>query len=106
MALGLLAAVPQQVYGQVISKKGTSSANFLLIPVGTRAAGLGGASTASVSDATAMYWNPGGSCRPSPDRAGGGAFAVDSRFAAYLCGPGDAGGRRGIWSECDCPDHG
>jgi len=59
MALGLLAAVPQQVYGQVISKKGTSSANFLLIPVGTRAAGLGGASTASVSDATAMYWNPG-----------------------------------------------
>lgn len=51
--------MPYQVSGQIISKKGTTSANFLLIPVGTRAAGLGGAVTATVSDATAMYWNPG-----------------------------------------------
>lgn len=59
MAL-MLSGVAEQSYAQVISKKGTSSANFLLIPVGTRAAALGGAVTASSYDATAMYWNPGG----------------------------------------------
>lgn len=48
-----------EVTAQIISKKGTSSANFLLIPVGTRAAALGGATTASVHDVTSMYWNPG-----------------------------------------------
>ena len=47
-----------QLQAQIISKKGTTSANFLLIPVGTRAAALGGATTATVQDATAMYWNP------------------------------------------------
>jgi hypothetical protein len=58
-ALVALVTVPQASHAQVISKKGTSSANFLLIPVGTRAAGLGGAITATAGDATAMYWNPG-----------------------------------------------
>lgn len=47
------------VHAQIISKKGTTSANFLLIPVGTRASALGGATTATVDDATAAYWNAG-----------------------------------------------
>ncbi len=57
--LVLAVSLPELVHAQLISKKGTSSANFLLIPVGTRAAGLGGATTATVGDVTSMYWNPG-----------------------------------------------
>lgn len=55
----LMAVLIPQAEAQVISKKGTSSANFLLIPVGTRAGALGGAATATTADATAMYWNAG-----------------------------------------------
>lgn len=44
---------------QLLSKTGTSSAQFLNIPVGARSAALGSAGTASIADATAMYWNPG-----------------------------------------------
>ncbi|MCC5935565.1 MAG: UPF0164 family protein, partial [Balneolales bacterium] len=50
---------PAQLQAQEISKSGTSAAEFLNIPVGTRATGVGNAITASVNDATAMYWNPG-----------------------------------------------
>lgn len=60
LSLVFLMLVPEQAHAQIISKKGTSSANFLLIPVGTRAGALGGAVTATSNDATAMYWNPGG----------------------------------------------
>src|SRR5690554_5525145 len=55
----VLGAFTPQLSAQIISKKGTTSANFLLIPVGTRAAALGGATTATVSDGSAMYWNVG-----------------------------------------------
>lgn len=62
LALLLTALLPWapsgQLYGQEIAKTGTSAAQFLNIPVGTRAVGVGNAITASVDDATAMYWNP------------------------------------------------
>lgn len=43
-------------YGQ-ISKVGTSSAQFLKIPVGARSASMGGAVSGDVSDLSSMYWN-------------------------------------------------
>jgi hypothetical protein len=45
---------------QEVSKVGTSAATFLKIPVGARAAALGGAYVAVSDDPTALFWNPGG----------------------------------------------
>lgn len=42
------------------SKVGTTAANFLTIPVGPRATGMGGAYIAVASDITAAFWNPSG----------------------------------------------
>jgi len=42
------------------SKAGTTAANFLTIPVGPRATGMGGAFVAVANDATAAFWNAGG----------------------------------------------
>lgn len=41
------------------SKVGTTAANFLTIPVGPKASGMGGAYVAVANDVTALYWNPG-----------------------------------------------
>ena len=45
------------------TKVGTTVANFLTIPVGPRASGLGGAFTAVANDATSAFWNPAGLSR-------------------------------------------
>ena len=45
------------------TKVGTTSANFLSIPVGPRATAMGGAFTAVANDATTAYWNAGGLSR-------------------------------------------
>lgn len=42
------------------SKVGTTAANFLTIPVGPRASGMGGAFVATADDATSAFWNAGG----------------------------------------------
>lgn len=43
-----------------LSKSGTTAAQFLKIPVGARAIGMGGAYVALSNDASAIFWNPGG----------------------------------------------
>lgn len=43
-----------------VTKRGTTAAEFLSIPVGARAAAMGGAFSASADDATSVYWNPAG----------------------------------------------
>ena len=45
------------------TKVGTTVANFLTIPVGPRASGMGGAFTAVANDATTSFWNPAGLSR-------------------------------------------
>ena len=48
------------VMAQTVTKVGTSAADFLNIPVGTRSSAMGGAVTATVNDPSAMFWNPAG----------------------------------------------
>ena len=43
-----------------VTRGGTTAAEFLSIPVGARATGMGSAFASVVDDATAIYWNPGG----------------------------------------------
>lgn len=43
-----------------VTKRGTTAADFLNIPVGARATGMGNAVTATIDDATSVYWNPAG----------------------------------------------
>ncbi len=43
-----------------VTKRGTTAADFLGIPVGARATGMGNAVTAFIDDPTAIYWNPAG----------------------------------------------
>ncbi len=56
----LLITCQQGLYGQGISKVGTSSANFMKIEVGARASAIGGAFVSISNDLTSMYWNPAG----------------------------------------------
>lgn len=49
------------IYSQ--SKVGTTAANFLTIPVGSRATAMGGAFSALANDVTSAYWNAGGLSR-------------------------------------------
>lgn len=63
------------VYGQNVDFSGTSAANFLKIGVGARITAMGDAAIASVSDATAMYWNVGAITRAE----GNGSIAISSQ---------------------------
>ena len=43
-----------------LTKSGTTAGQFLKVPVGSRAIGLGGAYVAVANDISAIYWNPAG----------------------------------------------
>ncbi len=55
----------EAVYCQ--TKVGTTAADFLMIPVGPRASGMGGAFTATANDVTSAYWNAAGLSRIGRD---------------------------------------
>lgn len=62
----LLAALSVAANGQtapVMTKTGTTAAQFLKIGAGPRAIGMGGAYVSVADDITAMYWNPAGLAR-------------------------------------------
>jgi len=58
---GALASNP--AYGGRGDKSGTAAAPELLIPVGARSIGIGGASLATAAGVEALYWNPAGLAR-------------------------------------------
>lgn len=49
-----------QTSTRTVTKRGTTSAEFLTIPIGARATAMGSATSAMVNDPTAIYWNPSG----------------------------------------------
>jgi len=55
----LLLSAGLAVFAGAQNKVGTTAANFLNIPVGGKAAGMGGAYTSLADDPTALFWNPG-----------------------------------------------
>jgi hypothetical protein len=57
----LLATVP--LFGQKVSKAGTTAAPFLSIETGARGFGMGGAFVSVSDDISSMYWNPAGIAR-------------------------------------------
>ena len=56
---GLFLLMSTDLYGQN-PNVGTSGAQFLKIPVGPRAIGMGGAFVSNANDASALFWNPAG----------------------------------------------
>jgi len=59
---------------QDVDYSGTSAINMLKIGVGARIAAMGDAGSATVSDATALYWNPAAASRVG----GNGSISVSS----------------------------
>ena len=51
------------IQAKEVTKAGTTAAGFLVIDVGARAVGMGGAFVSLADDATAMFWNPAGISR-------------------------------------------
>ncbi|MHB0997520.1 MAG: PorV/PorQ family protein [Elusimicrobiales bacterium] len=60
LALPLSASANEDPDYFVKSAVGTTTADFLNLPVGARAAGMGGAYSAIAEEASAVYWNPAG----------------------------------------------
>jgi hypothetical protein len=53
----------------IFEKVGTFGGQFLKIPVGARAEGMGGAFVGVSDDASAVFWNPAGIARIDPDKS-------------------------------------
>jgi len=58
--LSMFVLLQAQTATRNVSKVGTSAATFLEIPVGARAAAMGGAYVSLATDASALYWNVAG----------------------------------------------
>jgi hypothetical protein len=57
----MIAAAP--VFGQKVTKTGTTAASFLNIDAGARGVGMGSAFVSVADDISSMYWNPAGLAR-------------------------------------------
>ncbi len=81
LAAGMFVALPASAQFESstrdVTKRGTTAAEFLGIPVGARATGMGHAVSASIEGPTSIYWNPAGMARGS-----GGAFTAE--YAQWL----------------------
>lgn len=65
VSLAILTVLTVQAFAGASNRAGTNAASELLIPVGARYIGMGGASAASVAGIDAIYWNPAGLDRTS-----------------------------------------
>ncbi|HQG46745.1 MAG TPA: hypothetical protein PLG50_13885, partial [bacterium] len=80
VTLAILVVLAAQAFAGASNRAGTNAASELLIPVGARYIGMGGATAASVQGIDAIYWNPAGL-----DRASYRATAQFSQMS-YLAG--------------------
>ena len=71
IALAALTALllPGMANADIFEKVGTFGGQFLKIPVGARAAAMGGAYVAMADEATAVFWNAAGIARVDPDKS-------------------------------------
>jgi hypothetical protein len=60
VTLAILVVLTAQAFAGASNRAGTNAASELLIPVGARYIGMGGATAAGVEGIDAMYWNPAG----------------------------------------------
>jgi hypothetical protein len=60
VTLAILVVLTAQAFAGASNRAGTNSAAELLIPVGARYIGMGGATAAGVEGIDAIYWNPAG----------------------------------------------
>jgi hypothetical protein len=65
---GLVAWGSQAQAAEIFEKVGTFDGQFLKIPIGARAEGMGGAFVAVADDASAVFWNPAGIARLEDDK--------------------------------------
>jgi len=57
------------LFGQNVTKSGTTAATFLTIDIGVRGSGMGSAYVSVADDINAMYWNPAGVARIRENQA-------------------------------------
>ena len=70
-AIGLVGMLMPVLAGaaSIFEKVGTFDGQFLKIPVGARAAAMGGAFVAVADDASSLFWNAAGVARVDPDKS-------------------------------------